>query len=129
MLLQPLSTSLHPASAYPSAPGEAEAELTIPGFVGQKLTQLLLKLAPKHVKLITTDVVEPPNHGETDTNRLKVVKADLGKPEVVKSLFEGEKVGIVYALQCVYTPCISTVSRMRASARLHEPGGAERAVR
>lgn len=66
------------------------------GFVGQKLTQLLLDRS--NVKIITTDIVEPPKLS-TDASRLKVVKANLGDDAAVKALFEGEKVGIVYALQ------------------------------
>ena len=68
-----------------------------PGFVGQQLTQLLLKLFPD-VRLITTDVVQPPKLID-DEKRLRVVKADLGDTEQVKGLFAGEDVGGVYALQ------------------------------
>ncbi|WVQ82275.1 hypothetical protein IAT38_004403 [Cryptococcus sp. DSM 104549] len=67
------------------------------GFVGQQLVQLLLKLFPS-VKLITTDIVEPPNHGVTDSKRLTCIKADLGKIDEVKALFEGETIGGVFAL-------------------------------
>jgi nucleoside-diphosphate-sugar epimerase len=68
------------------------------GFVGQKLAQLLLTHAPD-VKLILTDVVQPPNFGISDESKVKAVKADLGNMDAVKSLFQGEKVGIIYALQ------------------------------
>lgn len=66
------------------------------GFVGAQLTQLLLDLFPK-LKIITTDIVEPPKL--TQDERLKVVKADLGDVNQVKSLFEGEKIGGIFALQ------------------------------
>lgn len=65
-----------------------------PGFVGAQLAQLLLDLFPK-VKLIATDIIEPVRLDE----RMKVVKADLGDVEQVKALFEGEKVGGIFALQ------------------------------
>ena len=68
------------------------------GFVGRQLTLLLLKLYPK-VKLITTDVILPPDFGVKDTSKLKPVKADLGDVKQTESLFEGEKVGGVFALQ------------------------------
>ncbi|WWD17528.1 hypothetical protein CI109_101969 [Kwoniella shandongensis] len=67
------------------------------GFVGQQLVKLLLSLF-SDIKIIATDIVEPPNHGITDKNRLRTVKADLGKIEEVKGLFEGEKVDGVFAL-------------------------------
>ncbi len=67
------------------------------GFVGQKLTQLLLQYAP-NVKLLLTDVVQPPTFGQ-DESRVKAVKADLGDVSAVKALFEGENIGLVYALQ------------------------------
>lgn len=66
------------------------------GFVGAQLTQLLLDLFPK-LKIITTDIVEPPRL--TSDERLKVVKADLGDVNQVKALFEGEKIGGIFALQ------------------------------
>lgn len=56
----------------------------------------MLELYPK-LRIITTDVVEPPRF--TDDPRLRVVKADLGKPEALKELFDGEKIGGVIALQ------------------------------
>lgn len=68
-----------------------------PGFVGQKLVELLLELDPK-LKIIATDVVQPPAPIK-DESRLRVVKADLGDPKEVKALFEGEKVGGIFALQ------------------------------
>jgi nucleoside-diphosphate-sugar epimerase len=67
------------------------------GFVGQKLTQLLLERFPD-VKLITTDIVEPPKY-ISDESRLRVVKADLGDPAQLTTIFEGETVGGVFALQ------------------------------
>ncbi|WWD02683.1 hypothetical protein V865_000724 [Kwoniella europaea PYCC6329] len=67
------------------------------GFVGQKLVLLLLKLYP-NLRIIATDIIEPPNHGITDTKRLRNVKADLGKPDELKGVFDGEKVGGVFAL-------------------------------
>lgn len=69
------------------------------GYVGQELTKLLLKVFPD-VKLITTDIQAPPAFVD-DASRLKTVKADLGDPEQVKSLFEGETIGGVFALQSV----------------------------
>ena len=68
------------------------------GFVGQQLTQLLLKIQP-NVRYITTDIVTPPNFGVTDSSKLKPVKADLGDVKQVKSLFEDEDIGGVFALQ------------------------------
>jgi nucleoside-diphosphate-sugar epimerase len=70
------------------------------GFVGAQLTQLLLDLFPK-LRIITTDIVEPPKL--TSDERLKVVKCDLGDLKQVEGLFEGEKIGGVFALQYVYT--------------------------
>ncbi|KIR55878.1 NAD-dependent epimerase/dehydratase [Cryptococcus gattii Ru294] len=67
------------------------------GFVGQQLVKLLLELHPT-VKLITTDIVQPPNHGVTDTNRLRSVKADLGRQEEIDGLLKGETIGGVFAL-------------------------------
>ncbi|WVF71767.1 hypothetical protein IAT40_006575 [Kwoniella sp. CBS 6097] len=67
------------------------------GFVGQQLVKLLLSLYPS-VRLITTDIVQPPNHGIDDEKRLKSVKADLGDKAQLEALFEGEKVGGVFAL-------------------------------
>lgn len=71
-------------------------EADCPGFVGAQLTQLLLDLFPK-LKIITTDIVEPPKL--TSDARLRVVKADLGNVSEVKQLFEGEKIGGIFALQ------------------------------
>jgi nucleoside-diphosphate-sugar epimerase len=71
--------------------------LTWLGFVGQQLTSLLLELFPS-LRIITTDIVEPPRSID-DEKRLKVVKADLGDLSQVKKLFEGETIGGVYALQ------------------------------
>lgn len=68
------------------------------GFVGQQLTELLLKHQP-NVKYITTDIVQPPNLGVTDTSKLHPIKADLGDMKQVKDLFEGEDIGGVFALQ------------------------------
>ncbi|ODO08901.1 NAD-dependent epimerase/dehydratase [Cryptococcus wingfieldii CBS 7118] len=67
------------------------------GFVGQQLVLLLLSLYPS-LKVITTDIVEPPSHGITDKNRLVAVKADLGKIKEVEGLFKGEKIDGVFAL-------------------------------
>ncbi|EIW68076.1 NAD-dependent epimerase/dehydratase [Tremella mesenterica] len=67
------------------------------GFVGQQLTQLLLQLYPS-IRLITVDINVPPTYGITDSNKLKSVKADLGDLDQVKSLFEGETIGGVFAL-------------------------------
>jgi nucleoside-diphosphate-sugar epimerase len=67
------------------------------GFVGVQLTQLLLKELPD-VKLITTDIVQPPALIE-DTKRLRCVKSDLGDKAQVEALFEGEEIGGVFALQ------------------------------
>jgi hypothetical protein len=69
------------------------------GFVGAQLTQLLLDLFPK-LRIITTDIVEPPKL--TSDKRLKVVKCDLGDVKQVEALFEGEKIGGVFALQYVH---------------------------
>jgi hypothetical protein len=69
------------------------------GFVGAQLTQLLLDLFPK-LRIITTDIVEPPKL--TSDERLKVVKCDLGDVKQVEGLFEGEKIGGVFALQYVH---------------------------
>ena len=59
-----------------------------------------MKYAPE-IKLILTDVVQPPTFGIDDETRLKAVKADLGDVGAVKRLFENEKIGLVYALQYV----------------------------
>ena len=72
------------------------------GFVGAQLTQLLLDLFPK-LRIITTDIIEPPKL--TRDERLKVVKCDLGDIKQVEGLFEGEKIGGVFALQYVHPPC------------------------
>jgi len=69
------------------------------GFVGAQLTQLLLDLFPK-LRIITTDIIEPPKL--TSDERLKVVKCDLGDIKQVEGLFEGEKIGGVFALQYVH---------------------------
>jgi hypothetical protein len=69
------------------------------GFVGAQLTQLLLDLFPK-LRITTTDIVEPPKL--TSDERLKVVKCDLGDIKQVEALFEGEKIGGVFALQYVH---------------------------
>lgn len=71
------------------------------GFVGQQLVKLLLELHPT-VKLITTDIVQPPNHGVTDTSRLRSVKADLGKQVEIDGLLKDETIGGVFALQYVF---------------------------
>ncbi|WWC70490.1 uncharacterized protein I206_104441 [Kwoniella pini CBS 10737] len=67
------------------------------GFVGQKLVIQLLKLYP-NIKIIATDIIEPPNHGVTDSSKLKTIKADLGKPNELAGIFEGEKIGGFFAL-------------------------------
>jgi hypothetical protein len=67
-----------------------------PGFVGAQLTQLLLDLFPD-LRIITTDIVEPPKL--TSEERLKVVKCDLGDVKQVEGLFQGEKIGGIFALQ------------------------------
>ncbi|WWC89604.1 uncharacterized protein L201_004529 [Kwoniella dendrophila CBS 6074] len=67
------------------------------GFVGQKLVLLLLKLYP-NLRIIATDIIEPPSHNVNDNKRLRNVKADLNKPEQLKDLFESEKIGVVFAL-------------------------------
>ncbi|WRT66073.1 uncharacterized protein IL334_003025 [Kwoniella shivajii] len=67
------------------------------GFIGQKLVLLLLKLYP-NLRIIATDIIEPPNHGNTDSKKLRNVKADLGKPDQLAGIFENEKVGGVFAL-------------------------------
>ncbi|KAL7421499.1 hypothetical protein Q5752_003268 [Cryptotrichosporon argae] len=64
------------------------------GFVGQKLTALLLDLYPA-LRIITTDLHAPPR---LDDARQVCVGADLGKPAEVARLFEGETVGGVFAL-------------------------------
>lgn len=79
-------------------PRSLSIPLIQPGFVGQKLAQLLLTHAP-NIKLLLTDVVQPPTFGISDESKVKAVKADLGSMDAVKSLFQGEKVGIIYALQ------------------------------
>lgn len=78
--------------------GVARAPLTLaPGFVGREVTKLLLELYP-NLRIITTDIVAPPRYVD-DEKRLRVVQADLGKAEDLAKLFEGEKVGGVFALQ------------------------------
>ncbi|WWC61570.1 uncharacterized protein I303_104154 [Kwoniella dejecticola CBS 10117] len=67
------------------------------GFVGQKLVIQLLNLYP-NIKVIATDIVEPPNHGITDKAKLRTIKADLGKPAELAGIFEGEKIGGFFAL-------------------------------
>lgn len=67
------------------------------GFVGREVTKLMLDLYPK-LRLITTDIVEPPRFIE-DEKRLRVVKADLGDVKQIEGLFKGEKVGGLIALQ------------------------------
>ncbi|WVN88104.1 uncharacterized protein L203_103304 [Cryptococcus depauperatus CBS 7841] len=67
------------------------------GFVGQQLVKLLLELYP-HIKLTTTDIVEPPNHGVTDNGRLVTVKADLNNVAEVQKLFEGKRIDGIFAL-------------------------------
>ncbi|KAL1405533.1 hypothetical protein Q8F55_009171 [Vanrija albida] len=66
------------------------------GFVGREVTKLLLELYPS-LRVITTDIVEPPRYVD-DEKRLRVVQADLGKPDELAKLFEGEKIGGVFAL-------------------------------
>lgn len=65
------------------------------GFVGREITKLMLELYPK-LRIITTDIVEPPRL--TEDSRLRVVKADLGKETDIESLFKDEKVGGLIAL-------------------------------
>lgn len=84
------------AVCLPHPDTRPSSTLTYSGFVGAQLTQLLLDLFPK-LKIITTDIVEPPKL--TSDERLKVVKADLGDVNQVKALFEGEKIGGIFALQ------------------------------
>lgn len=62
------------------------------------MTKLLLDLYPT-LRIITTDVIEPPRL--TSDSRLRVVQADLGQPGAIEGLFEGEEVGGVIALQYV----------------------------
>lgn len=50
------------------------------------------------LRIITTDIIEPPTF-TSDKSRLRVVKADLGDASQLKSLFEGETIGGVFALQ------------------------------
>jgi hypothetical protein len=69
------------------------------GFVGQQLSRVLLDLHP-NVKILATDIVLPPTLDQ-DEKRYKAVKADLGDIKQVESLFEGEEVGGVFALQYV----------------------------
>lgn len=64
------------------------------GYVGQKLTELILSEYP-NISLITTDIRSPPAYGE----KVTPIAADLGKPEDVKKLFAGERVQGVFALQ------------------------------
>ncbi|ORX36914.1 hypothetical protein BD324DRAFT_591288 [Kockovaella imperatae] len=66
------------------------------GFVGQELVKLLLELFPD-VKLIATDIIEPPRLID-DEKRFKAIKADLGHTSQVEALFEGEQIGGVFAL-------------------------------
>lgn len=73
-----------------------ERRLT-PGFVGREVTKLMLDLYPD-LRLITTDIIEPPRFID-DEQRLRVVKADLGDEKQIESLFEGEEVGGLIALQ------------------------------
>lgn len=68
----------------------------------------MLELDPK-VKIIATDVVQPPAPTK-DESRLKVVKADLGDVNEVKALFEGEKVGGIFALQWVPASLLSSIN-------------------
>lgn len=63
------------------------------------MTQLLLDQFPK-LRIITTDIIEPPRLID-DEKRLKVVKCDLGDMKQVEALFEGEKIGGIFALQYV----------------------------
>lgn len=67
------------------------------GFVGREVTKLMLDLFPK-LRIITTDIVEPPRIIEDD-KRLHVVKADLGDEAQIEALFKGEEVGGLIALQ------------------------------
>jgi nucleoside-diphosphate-sugar epimerase len=69
----------------------------ITGFVGQQLATLLLNACPD-VKLITTDIIQPPALIQ-DESKLKCVKADLGDIKQIEALFEGEDIGGVFALQ------------------------------
>jgi hypothetical protein len=62
---------------------------------------LLLECAPD-VKLLLTDVVQPPTFGISDESKVKAVKVDLGDIAATKALFEGETVGLVYALQYAF---------------------------
>ncbi|WVR07278.1 hypothetical protein IAU60_004319 [Kwoniella sp. DSM 27419] len=66
------------------------------GFVGQELVKLLLSLFPD-LKIIATDIVEPPSHG-VDPSKLVCVKADIGDAAALEELFKGEKVAGVFAL-------------------------------
>ncbi len=68
------------------------------GYVGQQLVQLILRTLP-NISLITTDIRKPPTFGVTDESRLKAVAADLGIPEQLTSLFEGQRIQGVFALQ------------------------------
>ncbi len=68
------------------------------GYVGQKLTQLILSAFPD-VALITTDIRAPPTFGVSDEGRLKPVAADLGNPDDLHGLFAGARIQGVFALQ------------------------------
>ncbi|RSH80722.1 hypothetical protein EHS25_007058 [Saitozyma podzolica] len=57
------------------------------GFVGQKLTELLLERFPS-LRIITTDIIEPPTF-TSDKSRLRVVKADLGDASQLNGIMSG----------------------------------------
>ncbi|ORY32634.1 hypothetical protein BCR39DRAFT_523291 [Naematelia encephala] len=91
---------MSPASTYDALKLPAHVKTVLitgaGGFVGQKLAQLLLDLFPS-IKVITTDIVQPPSLSD-DPKRFKAVKADLGDSAQVEGLFHGEVIGGVFAL-------------------------------
>ena len=88
------------------------------GFVGAQLTQLFLDLFPK-LRIITTDIVEPPKL--TSDERLRTVKCDLGDSKQVEGLFEGEKIGGVFALQYVHPTLFIQNADVKVGSCLEEP--------
>ena len=88
------------------------------GFVGAQLTQLFLDLFPK-LRIITTDIVEPPKL--TNDERLRTVKCDLGDIKQVEGLFEGEKIGGVFALQYVHPTSGFQNADVEVGSCLEEP--------
>lgn len=83
---------------YVSEPAPTFRSMLTQLHAGRELTQLLLEDAPA-IRLITTDIREPPKYGVEEESRLVVVAADLGNKEDVEKLFSYGQVDGVYALQ------------------------------